>query len=621
MRNVMTRGWDQEIVYDDSGTDVLFTRYKLSFEGTIHLQAALVGTSTWTGRLSSSSINPQFVPSSPTVQGESDVARLYQNVSRLLSQARGGLAISMAGNSVLTVWPAAYSGMAQGEIGWDTDNGPKPQSLSLEHISGGNLFRVRWSVDATVTQCSRQNAEILPSIVLNHRWSVDETMDANFFITRTIAGKVRFSKSEINHQAYKEIIIYPLEQGFRRQSVQYQVDPSGLEATYTVVDRQVHTSAPWPATRISGTHAETTGDGVNFYSECNVRLEGPPHADKRLMLERAFHIVDARIHFLTEEINKDWMLESAAVVDHIGEENAIEVRFRIRQQKDSPRVALGNIIEGNLCRPLSLPPLSQGEAEAGVGYYDPTVSWKPETWGYSPQKTDPRTAVSFILYHYLESPCSTRKTITGDNITPSSEDDGWIPFVFEGPPPDTSAGPQGGDVDVSPGDKINPKAKLAIYTYSVMKNRYSLAPSRVMFPLSRAIDDTDDTADSAVAVTFGKGLCQREITIDVERVGELPAIPEPLDQYTDGTLRGHLLDHWIEPHPPTLSPDGRQTIHRVTAHYVYGLNRQPKPDEKISIGVMPFTSLEGKDTQFALSELYDDQLLPGTRIATTGDTA
>lgn len=615
LHNVTTRQWDQEVVYDDSGTDVIFTRYKLSFEGIVHLQS-MVSSPAFIGKLVNVAANPPFVPGHTEVRGATDIAQLYQEVSRLLSQPRGNLQVMMAGKMVLTVTPTV-----NGVADWDVDNGPKPQNFSLDHVSGGVLFRVHWGVDVAILPCRDYNGTVSRDAVLNNRWSVDESMDANFFITRTITGKIRFSKSDINHQELKWLITYPLEHGFRRQSIQFQCDPTGLEATYTVVDKQVHTAAPWPATKISATHSESTGDGVRVFGECNVRLEGPPNADKRLMLARAFQVIDARLDVLYKTANADWLLESFAVIDYIGEENIVEVRMRIqhkgRDTYNALRLIFGGITQGQLGKPLELPNLENvGEGmPPGAEPYNSTVSQDPNLWGYHTERRDEtRSAVSFILRHYLQSPCSPlyKTPFANGYAPPESEDEVWTPFVIEGP-----STPLGSQVDLpqSPGDKVSQKAREAIYTHCTMENHYSLAPARVMFPLSQSLGSTGENRDSAVAISFGAGLCKREITIDVERVGELPNIPEPLDQYTDGDLRGYLLDHSISPHPPTLSPDGQKLIHRITAHYVYGLNRQPTPSEKIAIGVMPFTNLQGTDTQIAMADLYDDQLLPGTRLS------
>lgn len=108
------------------------------------------------------------------------------------------------------------------------------------------------------------------------------------------------------------------------------------------------------------------------------------------------------------------------------------------------------------------------------------------------------------------------------------------------------------------------------------------------------------TGNNSHIFDLSKPQCRRIIDVDVERAGDWPQIPKPEDSYTDGGLKGTLIKYWIEPHPPTLSPDGVTRVYRITAHYVYAMNRPPTAEEEFRVGVAPHTRYlrDGNEVKF-----------------------
>ena len=107
----------------------------------------------------------------------------------------------------------------------------------------------------------------------------------------------------------------------------------------------------------------------------------------------------------------------------------------------------------------------------------------------------------------------------------------------------------------------------------------------------------DTSKDTTIVFRLGGGQCRRIIDVDIERAGAWPEVPPPVDSYEDGELRGTLLKHWIEPHAPSLTVNGMTLIYRVTAHYVYAMNRPPTLQEKLRVGVAPHTSIKQADPE------------------------
>jgi len=117
--------------------------------------------------------------------------------------------------------------------------------------------------------------------------------------------------------------------------------------------------------------------------------------------------------------------------------------------------------------------------------------------------------------------------------------------------------------------------------------------------------------DTSIVFRLAGGQCRRIIDVDVERAGAWPEIPPPVDSYIDGELQGTLLKHWLEPHPPSLTVDGMTLIYRITAHYVYAMNRPPTLNEQFRIGVAPQTSVKKDDpeSQFNPAMAYGNEEL------------
>lgn len=178
-----------------------------------------------------------------------------------------------------------------------------------------------------------------------------------------------------------------LEPGFRRAAIEYQVDKDGLTCDYQVSDQQVHTVASWPATHISGTHTESTNDGVNYLAECNIRLEGPVNADKRDMMTQAYRIVDAKLLISSRKMNQDYLVQQVAFVDHIGEIPAIEVRYRIQHVfGKAEREQLGNLYYE---RPA---PRSNSKPSMATSTRIPSAKRRPSTVTIpTPARTQPET--------------------------------------------------------------------------------------------------------------------------------------------------------------------------------------------------------------------------------------
>ena len=595
--NVVTREFDEEQLYDASGTDYIGSRFKIRFEGEVHVQAEILGAGLYKKQGIQASDSPTGNSS-----GEVGLPAAFKWIQRKLATPRkifsmfyskNGIAPNPADLAILAK-PAIVNVAPDADT--DCENGPKPRGLTVMRVTA-NSIKVQFTVEFFLSGCPENSGNMRgPYRVINNRWSIAESMDHDLFTTRRIAGTIRFSEGLTHKHAFKGFTVPGLERGFRRVSIDYESAASGLEATYAVTDKQVHYSAPWPATSMDVTHSYSSNDALTWLDQCDVTLYGSPEADRRLLLQRMVQIMDARVEGLrvVNDADKLYMLENIVITEHFSQDsNFVNGTIVVKHYGDSTRVILGNIFDNKLGKPLVLPALDGHE-------YVPTISRSPEIYGYDPQGKERSPAYLFLLNCYQQDPCSATKFIFGDGADNSTDDERQdkdpIPYPVEVP----SGTLQTGDASQYSSDQ-----QQAMYTTAKVTNRYVTNKLRVMMPVA-APTPTDI---SAIPVDLNSGMSARVIVYDAERVGQAPDIPELQDTYTDGDLTGYLLKAIIEPQPPTIAPDGHKKIFRVKVTACYGLNRMVLGQATLACGKLPFTSFQSGDTHFPLSQTQKLDLL------------
>lgn len=585
MHNVITREWNQEVIYDESNTDVVFHRFNLKFEGIVH--------------------QGDYRDSVAYVNDGSDAANMahqYQLIHHRMLKNRESLIVAtdVPGSENVTLFACgpAYGDPTSdavliGSLSRDVDNGPKPKSFRILQVIGGKCLRVAFEIECCKLICPLGYTGELPigvlPHVLNNRWSVEEGMDENLFTTRVISGKMRLSTPVAATLSDAKWVVVPgLEDGFRRASVQFTVEPDGLGCTYRVTDRQVHSAAPWPATKMDVRHTSSTNEGVNMRNEVHVSLEGSPGADKKLLIARCVQIIDSILNFeaLTEgnAFRIQFIPEHVAFTEYIGDSNRVEAIARfLETPKDGDIKTTFANMRKNLGKPLALPPDQFGNT------YDPGSSFVPHIYGYNPPHdqessgTKRSPAIVMLLQCYLQQPCRNQHYIAQGSIPGTTETAEQKPPYK---PTEIVEEPEGSLPPYEPKENWSPSAKSAVYTYATATSRMQTDRCNVQLPIA---DSGDPDADTSKVFNLARAQCRRIIDVDVERAGKWPEIPPAKLTFTDEKLRGTLLKHWTEAHPPSLTADGVTPLYRLTAHYVYAMNRPPKESEKYRIGVAPQT--------------------------------
>ena len=190
----------------------------------------------------------------------------------------------------------------------DCENGPKPKSVSVKEIVGGRAIRVIFEIVICRPICIPffndnkpviLGADIKPSahVVLSNRYSIEETKDENWKTSRSVHGTLRVTHSDFMPHAYRYLCIPPLADGYKRIRQSFVSDPTDLVLKYRIDDEQRHAAPPHPAVTMRGHHAESSvgSTAARSATEFQIRLTGPPGVDKQQLIGAAGKMTINRI--------------------------------------------------------------------------------------------------------------------------------------------------------------------------------------------------------------------------------------------------------------------------------------------------------------------------------------
>lgn len=591
--NAVTREWNEEVIYDDSNTDVIGTKFKFRFTGYIHAQstAGLAPT------------NFKKIDTFPT-----NLVDAYRDAHLQLNEPRKQLRIVVGVNELVSP-PVSGREIFRCEppddgkrsnVDRDIENGPKPRGLNIVKVVNDQILHVEWSIECMKLLCDTQAG---PNEILNNRWSLSEELDTNWFMTKTIRGKLRLSASNYSPgHAFRTPITPGLEMGFRRERVQYALSENGLQIEYEITDRQIHDAAPWPATKLNGSYTSSTNDGESFISSCRVRLEGPPHAAKQYLITQALNVCEQRIQYAQKRIQGKVIPEACSITENLGDDNSVEVSITVRELPGNNGEFLTRLRAEVLGKPIQIPPL---EGNAYVG----TFSRQPEVYGYDPFGASRAPAYLFLQHCYLQSPCQGEHDIRGFPQTPSASKDGQQQHTTIIQPQPT------GFLEARAVSNTSLWSETALagnmYTFSRAESRYVVKRWRAQLPVAATVNEqASSNDDTCVFIDLAPGIAVRELVVESERLNAWPEVPYPEDSYTDGSIRGKLLDYETIALPIKPTGDGSGKLYRLRTKYRWGLNRLPRPDEKIRVGMLPITGLSQDANAVPGTQVYQRRLGP-----------
>lgn len=254
LNNVQTLEFLQEAVYDESNTDVLYQKFRITVEALCHTQSHVTGSDDAQVTLPPDAVGAPYAAQgigTRNASGGMDVllmqlsptnagATAQQRAVRQILMTKAGTFImrfggvgsgtNEAGKVILAAGPAGPATEAATDglspIPIDVANGPVPQSLKIASVANDHMLKIHWSIEINVTECPVGTK--FTSGILSNRWSMQDTIDGNFYTTRRITGKARTRTALTNPHNFRGLVLPPLDDGFKRESMTFGATADGL---------------------------------------------------------------------------------------------------------------------------------------------------------------------------------------------------------------------------------------------------------------------------------------------------------------------------------------------------------------------------------------------------------
>ena len=505
--SVLTEMIDQRAVRDSTGVDPIYVETTIVFQSYIVAGYGSVAIG----------------------HGALDLPTGILEAQQRLAQPRRRFRMWIGDDLVFDIAPSAERpGMRQVVAGpgtlMDVNHGPTLEVRVGEVVDDQSL-KVRVTVKFATLRADRPGATYHGISKL--RYWISEQIDREWLTTRTYTGRVRVDSMDRSpHLLLRNVLtLPPLQAGFQRQSISINESPNGLEAEFTVQDREVHMAAPRPAVQWEGSHTirSAGAEGAVAVSDCNVSLSGAKYVTKRALFNLACRIVDQRISLL-ERFRQQPRRTFIEVLDFRDQftGNRVEVAARIKHIDNGP--TLFNTLSTDLAKPVVLPA------------YD-----RDRSWARSPTATLSgivRQALQDCLHPAIGFPVSpvygqqyqTPQGAANEQAPRNYYDEPALPWLQQ---PDYSI-----------------EQYEAPYLEWRSKQRFLMKTGRTISPNQEAY---------LAHQTHGKFVVGYYM-IQAQRLEKWPVMPDP------ESLEG-FGDHELIPETPQRSKDGLSTLYAVRARF------------------------------------------------------
>ena len=630
LKDCIVKRFQQTIVRDESNTDVMYSKFIVTVESTL-VESQYQDTPL--------SVDPNAQPnrfiSVPTT-GQNVVDSLDQ-VARALAENRkdfwmvcGGQTpgvdvedyedtmliaagqLDLAGDINIYRSPrfASQGSTSRFQV-IDVENGPQTEDVAVEQIFGGTAMRVSVTFKIARSLCIEFEDDkpvtdwtLLPDdepgTILNNRWGITESKDANWVTQRTLSGTLRTRHADYFAQDFRAAVFPPLMKGYRRTSQRFASDPTNTTLKYEIVDTQEYAAPPAPAVSWEATHTEsTTNNGAVQAANFTIRLTGVQDVDKRELIAAAGHVLSLRIQDIQNmgiDTTHQTTLKEMAVIDQL-QVPTIEMRASVLYSTTddtwlSMRV---NTMSGDRGGNLTGP--------GGIDGYDPTVWPKPLAY-------DSETPAG-LLACYLQNPCSQWHGTAGEQQATLSRNDrpkevpSYPPDSYEYPAP-TPLTPDSYTWNKNPSvdDKYN-VVKFP-YTHYTLATTWETSHGRMHLPYSSPINPADP---ESTHILVNRGITRLFYEIEAVRTGMYPLIPALNDSITDeNQIAYELLEHTITMRPPEITADGSTKRYGIALRMIYGAGSKLPLNATLNPGSLPIDIVPATDPQadVAIADIADD---------------
>lgn len=602
--SVVTNSFVQEQVYDQSRTDVVYSKFTISVSGLVRewgsTQAETGPRSSWF----SAAVNPE----DPPTVGDATPSTLTNNVENIRykigtrKEFRMWIGADAAGeNGDIFLWATPYTSASEagintvhgGENRWyDCDAGPKCTSFNIDKIMGGHVVRVTATFEICVPYCDYYPDDTQNKILLN-KWSVSDAIDTNLYTTRVYRGQIKAANPHINPNLLRSIVLPPLAQGFKRAAMDFTVEADGRTLAYIITDREAAFSAPAPATSWNVTRRDDFNSGRGMVTtSVNISLEGERNVNKKTLALLAVAIAEELVPGL-EVANLNavevLMVQSISMVDYISNEGTAKIDFAISVDRLRDDGANVNGANSNFGVPLE-------GADFPTAGYDSRVSEDPGVSG--------TLSLLGAIKAQLHSICTTQAGIATRLAAPNSAEE--IASLVDDPsgmPTVTVSTAEVGSTTAP--SYLSVQYKSAIYTDYQIESKWETTDNRIQLAIAGQASSYSAGDPTCVVVGLGMPMTTRTIRISASRVGSVPKLQEPKDSWTTGSgsiaMTFTRLKTVVLPMSPERDVQGVK-LWTVKGEYVYACSRNPLTYEELPIGIDPsWTGSLNKLTAGALS--------------------
>jgi len=572
--DVQTLVFDETAQYDESDTDLLYHDFRIRVMGLAHT-TSLAGS----GHV----IVPWGAP--PTA------ANAVEQIHGQLMHPRADFLYAINGETVLQ----ATSNPNSGDL--DVRSGPRPISCSITHVAGSKVIRIEYEIQVCVLKCGSEWSDGEYSQtgrpvqnVLNNKWSLEDTRDENFYVTRTWEGVLRVSHASKFPNAYRNVVIPPLRDGYKRTFNRFRSTPDGLNLRYSITDKQVHAAPPSPAKSWKASHTEgIAAGGGKGHAEVHVTLTGAPETNKRDLIVKCAQVVEARLGDMRKSFGADsengQLLQSASLVEEL-DTNRVSMHVRVMRVPNQETYL--NLLKKDLGEFLDQGPKP-------IPNYNHTKSPFPPTF-------DDETKPSVMFATYLQSPCHSEHGVPQiKELELESPGDKYnkrkVPVEISGE-----------DEKFDSGHGLSQAHQNNMYTYVEVSSEYMTHRGVYQMPISAYSGTRQEDADTSAFVQAHEPITKRVYKVIAERVGEWPDVAGPVESRTDPNgITERLLDDTIHLSDPELASDGRSLLYHIELAYTYGLSRTPTLAETLKSGTSPMLSRKPWENYFLGYEHYNTE--------------
>lgn len=271
----MTTRFNQQVVYDDSHTDWMCTKFDIQVQAMLNVNYM-------------STIYPDYRSS----ENPDNAGAIMNAIRVLLLRPRRPLSFKV--NDVEMI--PGKAGVS-GDV--DVRNGPQPIDCQIKQLTDVT-FMISYHIQAhywentTISLPDLTRTNRAGSPVLSNRWSEMVEYDNRMVATKTREGKYVIrsdnDKGKIADALRTTMAVVGLAPGFIRQSSRYRVDPSGLAIEYSVTDKQVFKYPPEGVYEATGSYTESTlrQGGAYRIGRVELKLKGGFQTSQDALLQKAY---------------------------------------------------------------------------------------------------------------------------------------------------------------------------------------------------------------------------------------------------------------------------------------------------------------------------------------------